>query len=285
MEDTTYFLGKTIQEESELARLIGQSRMMGEVIGDLFPPSVDIDPQTFHRILDIGSGSGDWCLQVAEAFPNCQVVGIDLLATMVNYGKAQARSRNLHNVHFVVMNALQPLEFADETFDLISMRFGTSSFVRRSDRGPLFQELLRLLRPGGAFVCTDIDIGITNSMAWGQILQWIAGVMHVRLGSEGKGFSIGTVAMLGKYFQDAGFESIQYFPYYFDASSSSSYHDTWAQDAFLIIHQIKPIVIKWLQVREEQFEAVAEQALEEMRRDDFRHVSFLLSVVGKKPLT
>jgi len=284
MEDTTYFLGKTIQEESELARLIGQSRMMGEVIGDLFPPSVDIDPQTFHRILDIGSGSGDWCLQVAEAYPNCQVVGIDLLATMVNYGKAQASSRNLHNVHFVVMNALQPLEFADETFDLISMRFGTS-FVLSSYWGSLFQEFRRLLHPGGALVCTEIDLGITNSMAWGQLLQWLAEVAHIRKASEGKGFSIGTVAMLGKYFQDAQFDNIQYFPYYFDASASSSYHDAWAQDAFMLIHQIKPMVIQWLHVNEEQFEAVAQQGLEEMRRDDFRHVSFLLSVVGKKPLT
>lgn len=216
MEDNTYLLGKMVTAEAELARLVDQSRVIGEVIGDLFPPSVDVDPSLFRRVLDIGSGSGDWCLEVAQALPNSEVCGIDLTPYMVNYARAQAECRGLQ-VEFQVMNALERLKFSDGTFDLINMRFG-ASFVLNSLWASLFQEVKRLLRPGGVFVCTEIDLGVTNSAAWGQMLQWIAGVGHVRNIAAGKGFSIGTVAMLGKHFQDAHFAPIEYYPYFWDAS-------------------------------------------------------------------
>ena len=39
------------------------------------PEQADISP--IHRVLDIASGSGEWAIAIAQAYPHMQIVGID----------------------------------------------------------------------------------------------------------------------------------------------------------------------------------------------------------------
>src|SRR2546429_9251440 len=125
MEEKTYLLSYNQESEMELTRLIEQSRVVSLAVGDLLPPS--LDPSTLHRVLDIGCGPGDWCVEVAEMFPSCEVLGIDSSRKMVEYAKAQAQSRNVTNVQFQVTHALHtPYDFPAQSFDLINSRFSAS---------------------------------------------------------------------------------------------------------------------------------------------------------------
>jgi SAM-dependent methyltransferase len=37
-----------------------------------------LDPNTLHRALDIGTGTGVWAIDFADAHPGCEVVGTDI---------------------------------------------------------------------------------------------------------------------------------------------------------------------------------------------------------------
>ena len=113
-----YFID--IESTTEMARLINQDRLFTENMGGLFPELQDIS--SMHDILDIACGPGGWILDVATAFPEIRAVGIDVSHTMIEYARASAWSRGLDNASFLVMEALEPLEFADDSFDMVNAR-------------------------------------------------------------------------------------------------------------------------------------------------------------------
>ncbi|HYU71302.1 MAG TPA: methyltransferase domain-containing protein, partial [Ktedonobacteraceae bacterium] len=104
-QDTTYIINT--ESGVETARLIQQAREINRVVG-LFPMGMD----QIHEdatLLDIGSGTGDWCLDVAFEMPLACVVGIDLSQTQVEYATARARTQLLDNISFEVVDALKEL--------------------------------------------------------------------------------------------------------------------------------------------------------------------------------
>ncbi|RKP24874.1 S-adenosyl-L-methionine-dependent methyltransferase, partial [Syncephalis pseudoplumigaleata] len=71
-------------------------------------------------VLDIGTGSGIWMLEMAVEYPDCEFVGIDI----ADY---QHRA-NAENCDFRRMNILDGLRFPDDRFDLVFQRM-VSSFI------------------------------------------------------------------------------------------------------------------------------------------------------------
>ena len=107
-------------------------------------------------------------------------------------------------------------------------------------------------------------------------MSWVAQVFN----SFGKGFSIGSVAVLGKLLHDAEFKDVERYPYFLDTSFGTTLYARWRQHISLIIYEIKPLVLRKLSVSEEQFEGVFEQAKSDMLSPDFCFVSFILSATG-----
>ncbi|MGZ3675186.1 MAG: class I SAM-dependent methyltransferase [Ktedonobacterales bacterium] len=98
-------------------------------------------------ILDIGTGTGRWAIEMATVFPKANVVGIDLVTPAKDANKTAEEARP-QNYVFVQANALDGLPFADNSFDFVHGRllvFGIPT-ARWLD---LFREAYRLLRPGG----------------------------------------------------------------------------------------------------------------------------------------
>lgn len=71
-------------------------------------------------ILDIGCGSGVWCLQMAEAFPSCKVVGMDI-------SPIQPKD-NPPNVEWLLQNVETEWPFPSESFDYIHLSLLNGSF-------------------------------------------------------------------------------------------------------------------------------------------------------------
>jgi SAM-dependent methyltransferase len=105
-------------------------------------------PRAGEHLLDVGCGSGQTTLQLADAVrPGGQVVGVDISQPLL----AAARRRNRdERVSFVRADA-QTHAF-EEPFDAIYSRFGVMFFA---DPIAAFANLRRALKPGGrlAFVC------------------------------------------------------------------------------------------------------------------------------------
>ena len=97
-------------------------------------------------VLDIATGPGEPALAIAELVGSeGKVVGIDVVAEMVEAARREAGRRNLHNVSFAVAPA-DALPGENESFDAVVSRFGIMFFP-----APVLaiREMLRVLKPGG----------------------------------------------------------------------------------------------------------------------------------------
>ena len=104
-----------------------------------------------RRILDIGCGLGHNVLPIAVAFPEADVVAIDVAAPMLRYGSARALDLGVENVVFVQADATDLAEFDDASFDWIqSTMFLHETSVLALRR--IMAEGRRLLAPGGLVI-------------------------------------------------------------------------------------------------------------------------------------
>jgi ubiquinone/menaquinone biosynthesis C-methylase UbiE len=105
----------------------------------------DFQPE---RILDIGCGLGHNSLPLATAFPEAQVIAIDIAAPMLRYGHARAQALGVKNVEFRQMNAENLAEFADGSFDWVQ----TTMFLHETSKlamEKIGHQIHRILRGGG----------------------------------------------------------------------------------------------------------------------------------------
>jgi SAM-dependent methyltransferase len=102
-------------------------------------------------VLDLASGVGEPALAIAEAVgPAGYVVATDLGPGMIGLAEEIARAKDLTNMQFRVVD-VEALPFPDESFDVVTSRFGVMFFT---DQVKAFRECRRVLKPGGrvAFV-------------------------------------------------------------------------------------------------------------------------------------
>ncbi|WP_376797018.1 class I SAM-dependent methyltransferase [Thermogemmatispora sp.] len=143
------------ENAGELARLMQQDRLLTEAMGGLLPEEGIGLPEA-GRVLDLACGPGGWLLELAFCFPRATLLGVDLSPAVVEYATAQARSRGLEQVHFQVMDVMEPLDFPDGSFDLINGRL-LSGFMLPAAWPRLLAECHRLLKPGGLIRQTETD--------------------------------------------------------------------------------------------------------------------------------
>ena len=101
-----------------------------------------------RRILDIGCGLAHNTVPVAQAFPDAEVIGVDVAAPMLRYGHARAQSMGAPNLVLMQRNGEDLSCFEDGSFDFVF----TTIFLHETSWKALnniMAETHRLLRPGG----------------------------------------------------------------------------------------------------------------------------------------
>ncbi len=277
--ENTYVIDS--ENEEEMVRLMLHDRLLTKSMGGLFPERSSLS--TIHTILDIACGPGGWVLEVASAYPEIQVIGIDISQRMIDYACAQAWVQKLTNAQFRVMNALSPLGFPDNSFGLINAR-AIVGFMPTTAWPKLMQECLRILRPGGILRLTDGDgFGITNSPAF----EKLTGKCMQALKLAGKSFSpdgrtIGISPMLGRFLRDAGYQHIQKMPHVIDYSAGTEAHESFCYNWMVALKLLQPFLINMGVSTQEEFIELYQQARIEMISEAFCAVAFFLSVWGEK---
>jgi SAM-dependent methyltransferase len=101
------------------------------------------------RVLDLASGVGDPALSIAaEVALGGRVTATDLGPGMISLAEELARKKGLTNIEFREASA-ESLPFPDETYDVLTCRFGIMFFP---DLPKALRECLRVLKPGGRAV-------------------------------------------------------------------------------------------------------------------------------------
>ncbi len=106
------------------------------------------------RVLDIGSGSGDTVLEIAEKVkPDGKAVGVDFTPEGVALAQQRAKERGLEKiVEFHLANAVN-LPFPDDYFDAVVSECVVCLI---QDKQKAFNEKVRVLKRGGKVVMHDV---------------------------------------------------------------------------------------------------------------------------------
>jgi MPBQ/MSBQ methyltransferase len=99
-------------------------------------------------VLDVGCGIGGTSRYLAKTYPGAQVTGITLSPNQVKRATELAKERDLNNVDFKVMNALE-MDYPDDSFDLV---WACESGEHMPDKKAYVEEMTRVLKPGGTLV-------------------------------------------------------------------------------------------------------------------------------------
>jgi SAM-dependent methyltransferase len=161
-----------------------------------------LDPESLHNILDVGCGTARWCIEMAQAFPRAQVIGVDL-ERGENSGVTLPS-----NYQFVAGNVLKGLPFADHTFEYVHQRLLVMGVPVNAWVTEL-QELLRVTHPGG--IIELVEAGTTFLPAGEQTQRWCEWGMRI---SAPRGLDPSAIPNLVTFARQAGLQEIQ--AYHFD---------------------------------------------------------------------
>jgi ubiquinone/menaquinone biosynthesis C-methylase UbiE len=277
-QSSSYFADA--ENVAEMARLTKQGHLLTERMG-LVPASVDL--AGVQAVLDIGCGPGEWALEAAQENPGCQVTGIDISEVMTNYARAWAQHREISNARFHIMDARNPLDFPDASFDLIHGRllFG---FLTTETWPQLFQECYRLLRPGGACCSSEVDnMGIMTSPAMARYnTLFVEAMRNTGHCFAPEGSSVGITAMQAGLLQEAGFQHVEQQAYPVNYSAGTPAHEIIFDDTRTMLKLIQPFLVGQKLIAQAEIDFLYERVLFEMQQDTFCAVWYHHRAWGRK---
>jgi arsenite methyltransferase len=107
-------------------------------------------------VLEVGCGTGSLALDLARSAGH--IHGLDVSAEMVRIANTKKAAQGVTNVTFQVGTLDGPPPFEREQFD-VALAYSILHLV--PDRGRVLANIFALLRPGGAFISSNVCLGGT----------------------------------------------------------------------------------------------------------------------------
>jgi demethylmenaquinone methyltransferase/2-methoxy-6-polyprenyl-1,4-benzoquinol methylase len=129
------------------------------------------------RVLDVATGTADLAIKAERTLHPREVVGIDLSAEMLQYGRDKLDRLGLTPRISLVQGDAEDLPFADDAFDAAIVAFGVRNF---EDLEAGLRGIRRVLRPGAALVVLEFSRPRTFPIK--QLYAWYSRHVLPRIG-------------------------------------------------------------------------------------------------------
>ncbi len=148
-----------------------------------------------RRILDIGCGIGGPAFVLASKY-GAYVVGTDIEPQLIEQARLRAEELGMGSSCELVTVDPGPMTFPDESFDVV---LSTGVIMQIENKREIFEEALRVLKPGGILTCYD----------WMKPEGEYSEDMHYWFKMERLTYSMKTFPEYEAMLQDAGFIDIE----------------------------------------------------------------------------
>ena len=120
-------------------------------------------------VLDIGCAIGGWDRVLVSTYEAKRVIGIDVQADLIARAIEDTKLAGLMDkIEFRVVEP-GPLDFPDEFVDIV---FSKDALMHIKERRSIYEEIFRILRPGGILVGNDW-LGNENSRHSDLVRNWL----------------------------------------------------------------------------------------------------------------
>lgn len=153
-------------------------------------------PVTGLSVLDVGSGLGAAAVLLADTYGATTVHGVDVEAHLIEESRERADKEGLADRVTFELIEPGPLPLADNAYDVV---FTKDAIVHMPDKPAFYAEVLRVLKPGGAFVGSDWCRGGAETLTT-RAQEWLEFV-HLN-------FDMQTGRELGASLTTAGFADV-----------------------------------------------------------------------------
>ena len=111
-------------------------------------------PLAPQLILDVATGTGDFAIESIQILKPTKIIGVDISQGMLEVAKEKIIKKGLENQFEVVLGDSEKLQFADSTFDAVTVAFGVRNF-ENLEKG--LSEIHRVLKPGGKAIILELS--------------------------------------------------------------------------------------------------------------------------------
>ncbi|CAG8520309.1 8468_t:CDS:2 [Ambispora gerdemannii] len=198
------------------------------------------------KLLDLGCGSGQWTLEMAQEFPYARVFGIDINTNFPTLIKPL-------NAHFIVGNVTEGLPWEDNYFDFVWIRYLCVG-VKDADWQNLYLEVRRVLKPGGILEHHECD-GLTEIS--GPKLKNFQNHFEEAMISRGLNFRL--ACQLSERVTNAGFKDAQ--SSYISVAvgkHGGKIGEIWATNLKAGTLSIKPLLAKLLKLTDNEYDSTVQ---------------------------
>ncbi|KAJ7727817.1 hypothetical protein DFH07DRAFT_757514 [Mycena maculata] len=135
---------------------------------------------TPEHSLDLGCGTGSWIIDAAKEWPNCDFVGFDLVDIQIPLKTLPQEYASIaERISWVHGNFLtNKLPFEDDEFDHVHIN-AISQGVPENKWGTLFEEINRVLRPGGVVEIMEDGNSLTD-IIFPLLPKWFTAPLRAR---------------------------------------------------------------------------------------------------------
>jgi len=125
-------------------------REVGSAIGS----GVTATGDASRSVLDVATGTADMAIMMARYLHAVRITGVDISNGMLEIGRQKVKRLQLGERIDLQAGDSESLQFADGSFDAITVAFGVRNF-ENLEKG--LKEMLRVLKPGGRLVVLEFS--------------------------------------------------------------------------------------------------------------------------------